>query len=166
MAFEREQIAGRRLARDNPADVEREVGEARETRALGVEMPELEPPAVPLTAGVLTRDAVEPAFDTARQREVGRVDCQHQTPVEDALVEPLGQDELHALAAANAGGELLPFVDPGELLASPMLAVTDGGADDGRLQAGERAFEQVILAVAGRPADGDQELVRREAEEA
>src|SRR5262249_34510198 len=90
MAFEREQIAGRRLARDNPADVEREVGEARETRALGVEMPELEPPAVPLTAGVLARDAVEPAFDTARQGEVGRVDRQHQPPVEDALVEPLG----------------------------------------------------------------------------
>jgi hypothetical protein len=65
MALKREQIAGQRLARDNQPDVEREVGEARETRALGVEMFELEPPAVPLTASVLARDVVEPAFNTA-----------------------------------------------------------------------------------------------------
>ena len=65
MALKRKPIAGQRLARDNPADVEREVGEAGETRALGVEMPELESPAVLLTAGVLAGDAVEPAFDAA-----------------------------------------------------------------------------------------------------
>src|SRR5215831_3995192 len=148
MAFEREQVAGQRLARDNPADVESEVGEARETRALGVEMPELKPPAVALTAGVFARQAIEPAFDATGQREVGRVDGQYQTPVEAA--DPLGQDELHALAAAGAGGELLPFVDPGELLAPPVLAVTDGGPDDGRLQARGPTLAQLILTVAGR----------------
>src|SRR5215472_11696606 len=155
MAIERELVAGQRLACDNSADVEREVGEARETRALGVEMPDLEPPAVLLTTGVLTGDAVEPALNAARQREVGPVDGQNEAPVENALVEPLGQDELHALAAAGAGGEFFPFVDPGELLAPPMLAVPDGGADDGRLEPRERALEKLILALARGASDGD-----------
>src|SRR5579885_146068 len=65
IALEREPIAGERLAGDNPPDVEREVGEAGETRALGVEMLEFKPPAIPLTAGVLARDAVEPALNAA-----------------------------------------------------------------------------------------------------
>jgi len=46
-----------------------------------------------------------------------------------------------------------------------MPRVTDGRADDGRLQVRERALEQLILAVTGGTTDGDQKLVGREAEE-
>ena len=47
-----------------------------------------------------------------------------------------------------------------------MFAVADGGADDGRLQAGERALQQLVVAGPGLPTDCGQELVGREAQEA
>ena len=109
------------------------------------------------------RNTVEPEFDA--EREVGGIDGEHEPAIENALVEPFGQHELHALAAARTRGELLPFVDPGELLATPVLAVTDGGADDGRLQARERTLEELVFAAAGGAPDGDQKLTRREPEE-
>ena len=51
-------------------------------------------------------------------------------------------------------------------MAPPMLAAADGGADDGRLQAGERALQELVIAGAGLPADRGQELIGREAQEA
>src|SRR5690606_23368419 len=102
-----------------------------EAAGLFVEMGELENPAPRLAAGVLARDAVEPAFDAARQPEIGGVDGEHQRAVGDAAIEPVGQHELHALDAAVARDAFLPFIDPGELVAAPMLALADGGADDG-----------------------------------
>ena len=38
-------------------------------------------------------------------------------------------------------------------LSPPMLAVANGGADDRRLQAGERALQQLVVAGAGRASD-------------
>jgi hypothetical protein len=46
-----------------------------------------------------------------------------------------------------------------------VLAVTDGGADDGRLQARERTLEKLVFAAAGGAPDRDQKLTRREPEE-
>ena len=66
----------------------------------------------------------------------------------------------------RVGDELLPLVDPGELLSSPVFALADGGADYGRLQPRERAAQELILAVACRAPDRRQELIGREAEEA
>src|SRR5882672_11287080 len=74
LALDRQAIAGEPLTRRNTPDVEREIRDARETARLGVEMRELEHPAMPLTAGVLARNPVEPALDAARQPEVGRID--------------------------------------------------------------------------------------------
>ena len=46
-----------------------------------------------------------------------------------------------------------------------MLAVANGGADDGRLQAGERTLEELVVAGAGLPPNRSQELIGREAQE-
>jgi hypothetical protein len=86
-------------------------------------------------------------FFAARQR--------HEQSVEDALVERRWHNKLDALAAARASGEFLPFVNPGELLASPMRTVTDGDPDEGRPQACQRTFENLILVIAACAADGD-----------
>src|SRR5712664_1254204 len=142
------------------------IRDARETTGLDVEMRELEHPAMPLTAGVLASNPVEPALDAARQPEVGRIDRQHQRAVDHAAVEPIGQHEFHALDAAGPRRHFLPFIDPGELPAPPMLTVADGGGDDSRLQAGQRRLQEAVLLIAGRATDTTQQLIRREAEEA
>lgn len=51
-------------------------------------------------------------------------------------------------------------------MAAPVLALPDGGADDGGLEPGEGGFEQLVVARAGLAADGGEEMVRREPEEA
>lgn len=75
-------------------------------------MGNLERPAVGLMPGMFAGDAIQPAFDAAFQPEIGRVDGQDQRTVDDAVVEPFGQDELHALDAAGARRHFLPLVDP------------------------------------------------------
>lgn len=42
MVFKRKRIVWQRLTRDDTADIEHEVGEPRQARALGMEMPEFE----------------------------------------------------------------------------------------------------------------------------
>ncbi len=49
-----------------------------------MEVSEFELPAGLLMAGVLAREAVEPALETARQAKIGAVDRQHERVVEDA----------------------------------------------------------------------------------
>ena len=132
-----EAVAGQRLPSDDAANVEGEIGRPRQAAGLLVEMGDLEDPAMDLTAGVLAGDAVEPAFDPAGQPEIIGVDGQDQRAVDDAAIEPVGQHELHAFDATVMGSHLLPFVDPGELVPPPALAVADGRGDDCRLQAGE-----------------------------
>src|SRR5665213_3817110 len=102
---------------------------------------------------MLAGDAVKPALDAARQTEVGGVDGQDERAVDDAAVEPVGEHKLHALDTAVARRAFLPLVDPGELVAPPMFAVADRRADDGRLQAGERALQERIVAGPCLPPD-------------
>jgi hypothetical protein len=47
-----------------------------------------------------------------------------------------------------------------------MLAVADGGADHGRLQAGERALQQAVFARAGGATDSLQKLIGCESQKA
>src|SRR3546814_7411780 len=82
---------------------------------------------------------------------------QLETANEDALVEPVGQHELHTFDTARSCDQLFPFIDPGELLAPPMLAVPDGGAHDRRLQPRQGALEKVVVARARSPADRSEE---------
>src|SRR3546814_10592592 len=91
--------------------------------------------------------------DLAGEPEIARIYRQHETAIEDALVEPVGQHEFHAFDTARSCDQLFPFIDPGELLAPPMLAVPDGGAHDRRLQPRQGALEKVVVARARSPAD-------------
>ena len=94
------------------AEIEGEVGIAGERAALGMQVPELEAPPGGLTTGMFAGDAIEPALDAAGKPEVVRVDGEHEAAVDDALIEPFGQYEFHALDATAVRHELLPFVDP------------------------------------------------------
>src|ERR1700730_10247689 len=129
-------------------------------------MPQLECPALRLTAGVPSGDAVQPSFDTPGQREVGRVDRQDEGTIENAAIEPLRQDELHAVAMPARIDQLLPFVDPGELRSPPVHAVTDRGQGYRGLEPLQRSFQPDVLALPRSAPDRDQELVGREAKEA
>src|SRR5438270_533728 len=115
---------------------------------------------------MLASDAVEPALDPAGQPKVRRINRENERAIDDAAIEPVGQDKLHAFHASVPPRAFLPFVDPGELVAPPMLALTDAGADDGRLQTGQRPLQQLVVPRADLPADRDQKLVGREAQEA
>src|SRR3546814_3750344 len=126
--------------------MEREIGEARLTGAFGMKVAEFETPAIGLPAGMLARDPIKPALNAAGEPEVARIYRQHEPAIENTLVEPVGQHEFHALDTARSCGELFPFIDPGELLAPPMLAVSNGGAHDRRLQPRQSALEQVVVA--------------------
>ncbi|KGJ03428.1 hypothetical protein IT41_14115 [Paracoccus halophilus] len=119
-----------------------------------------------LMTGMFTGDTVEPALDTACQPEIVRVDGEDQRTVKNTVIEPFGQDKLHAFYATIVRGHLFPFVDPGELTASPMLAVTDRRGDDGGLQPGKCCLQQQILPVSAVAADGAQQMIGREAKEA
>ncbi|TCS29622.1 hypothetical protein EDC15_1207 [Acetobacter aceti NBRC 14818] len=166
LAPDREAITGKRLAANNSPQVEREIGDTRQAAGFLVKMGNLEQPALRLMPGMFTSDAVEPAFDAARQAEIGRVDGQDQRAVDDAAIESARQNALHAFDTAVASHPFLPFVDPGELVPAPVLAVTDGGADHGRLQPGECSLEQSIIPCARGAADGRQKLIWGEAQEA
>ena len=161
-----QRVAGQWLADDDPAQVEGEVGGSGEAAGFGVQMAELERPAARLAARMLARHAVEPALDPAPELEVGGVDGQHERVVEDAPVEPVGQDELHALAAPGGEHPLFPFVDPGEAMTLPLRPVADRRAYGRRLQARQRALQKVVLLLPGAAPDGGQKLVGREPEEA
>ena len=166
LAFDAQPIAWKGLAGGDPAQVEGEIGELGEAAGFLVRTGDLEQPALGLAAGVLTGDAIEPALDAAGEPEVGRVDGEDERAIDNAAVEPIGENELHPLDATVARRAFLPLVDPGELMTPPMLAVADGGADDGRLQAGECAFQELVVAGAGLAADRAEKLVGREAQKA
>src|SRR5437868_360424 len=122
-------IAGKRLSQDDAAKIEGEVRDTREAAGLLVEMGELEDPAAGLPTGMLAGDAIEPALDAAGQPEISRIDRQHERAVDNAAIEPVRQDELHAFGPPVMGRAFFPLVDPGELVAAPMFAVPNGGAD-------------------------------------
>jgi hypothetical protein len=136
-----ERVPEQWLPAHNAANVERKVGVARQARTLNVEMTQLEAPAVGLPAGMFTGDAIEPGFNAAGERKVGRINSKDEPAIENALVEPLRQHELDPFAASSASHKFLPFADPGEWLVTPMLAVSDGGSNAGGLQGAQCALE-------------------------
>src|SRR3546814_2009461 len=122
--------------------MEREIGEARLTGAFGMKVAQFETPTIYLSASMFASDPVKPALNAAGEPEIARIYRQHETAIEDALVEPVGQHEFHAFDTARSCDQLFPFIDPGELLAPPMLAVPDGGAHDRRLQPRQGALDR------------------------
>src|ERR1700730_11994812 len=117
-------------------------------------------------AGMEASDAAQPPFDATGQCARGRVDRKDERAVEDAAIEPLRQDELHAVAMPARIDQLLPFVDPGELRSPPVHAGTDRGQDYRGSEPLQRPFQPDVLALPRSAPDRDQELVGREAKEA
>ena len=103
-------------------------------------------PATRLLAAVLAHQSVQPAFDTTRELEIGRVDGQHQRRVHHPGIEPVRQDQLDAQRRAAGVGKLLPFVDPGEAMQAPPGRFADGGGHRGRLQPIQGRFEALVIA--------------------
>src|SRR5580704_11139180 len=122
-------VAGKGLPANDVADVVGEVLERREAAGLREQMREVETPAVLLPAAVLAHDAVEPALQPARQREIGAINGENERVLEDAGVKPIGQDELDAERPAVGVGSLLPFVDPGKAMPAALGHLADGGGD-------------------------------------
>jgi hypothetical protein len=160
-----ERVPEQWLPAHNAANVERKVGVARQARSLSVEITQLEAPAAGLPAGTFAGYAIEPAFNIAGEREVGRTNSEGEPAIADSVIEPFRQHELNPFAASSAGHQFLPFVDPGKLLAVPMLAVADGGSNDRRLQAAQCALEQLVLTRACCSPNCGEQPTRREAEE-
>src|SRR3546814_14138951 len=115
---------------------------------------EVETPAIGLPDGMCARDPIKPALNAAGEPEGAGIYRQHEAAIENTLVEPVGQHEFHALDTARSCGEPFPFIDPGELLAPPMLPVSNGGAHARRLQPRQSALEKVGVARA-RPPSAD-----------
>src|SRR5271157_6017136 len=159
-ALDRKGVAGKGLAANDVADVVGEVLERREAAGLRVQMREVETPAVLLPAAVLAHDAVEPALQPASQREIRAIDSQDERVLEDAGVEPIGQDELDAERPAVGVGSLLPFIDPGKAMPATLRRPADGGGDGCRLEPVEAGLEAQIVPGARAPADEGQDLVR------
>ena len=160
VAFDQQPVARKGLAADDVAQLEGEALERRKARRLGVEMPELEPPAVRLPAGVLADDAIEPALHAARQREVSAVDRQHERVVEDRPIEPVRHDEIDSVGISVRVGALGPFVDPGEAVHPPLADLAQRRGDRRRLQTVEGGLQAVIVARAGAAAGEGQDLAR------
>lgn len=74
--------------------------------------------------------------------------------------------EVFAVPEDDTIHEHFPFIDPGELMPPPLLVVTDGGADRGRLQPVERSLEQFVGANACAAAGCGEKLVGCETQEA
>ena len=110
---------------------------------------------------MLAHEAIEPALDAAGQREIVSIDGENERVIEDADVEPVGQDHLDAERAAVGVGRLLPFVDPGKAMATTFGRLPDRGRDCGGLEPVEPGFEPLIVAGAGAAADEGQDLVGR-----
>lgn len=104
VALDPEPVAGQRLAQNEAAELEREVGDAYQATGLLMEVRNVKQPAAWLAARMFARDAIQPALNAAGQPEIGRIDGQNQRAVDDAAVEPVGQDELHALDTAMRRG--------------------------------------------------------------
>src|SRR5690606_42055750 len=86
-------IARKRLTQDQPAHWQREIRRPRERTGFLVKMGELEAPAFRLMSVMFAGNAVEPAFQSARQPEICRIDRQHQRAVDDTAIEPVGKDK-------------------------------------------------------------------------
>lgn len=135
--------------------------ERREAAGLGVEIGEVEAPAVLLTAPMLADDSVEPALEAARQREILTINRQNKRIVDKAAVEPVRQDQFDPKRPAVRVGGLFPFINPGEAMPAAFRRLPDRGRDRGRLEPVETCLEALVVACADPTPDEGQDLVWR-----
>src|SRR5690606_36485537 len=126
-----------------------------------MQVPEVELPAVALTAAVLAHQPVQPALDPAGELEVGRVDGEHACAVQYAGVEPVGQDQFDAQGPAIGRSQFPPFVDPRETVQAPPAGFADRGGHAGGLQPVQGGPQALVVPRRGAATDEAQDLVGR-----
>src|SRR5712692_5560351 len=104
-----------------------EIGKAVSTTALLIELAERKRPTCFLPPPVLPDDSIEPALNTTGQVKVGWIDAQHKPLVDNAVIEPVGQDKLQAQRTALLVYNLLPFIEPAKLMVLFALSLPDTG---------------------------------------
>ena len=104
-----------------------EIGKAVSTTALLIELAERKRPTCFLPPPVLPDDSIEPALNTAGQVKVGWIDAQHKPLVDNAVIEPVGQDKLKAQRTALLVGDFFPFIEPAKVMALFPFALSDTG---------------------------------------
>jgi hypothetical protein len=110
---------------------------------------------------MLADDAIKPALEPARQREIGPIDCQNERILDDARVEPVRQNQFDAERPPVGVGRFRPLVDPGEAVAATFGHLPDRGRDRGRLEPVEAGLETLVVACAGAAANEGEDLVWR-----
>ena len=110
--LKREPVTRQRLAVHQAPQLNGKVGIALQAARLEMQMPQVETPALHLSAPMLAHQAVQPALEATGELEVSRVQGQDQGIVHHTGIEPVGQDQLDAVGSTMGTGQFLPFVDP------------------------------------------------------
>jgi len=76
-------------------------------------------------------DSIEPALNTAGQVKVSWINAQHKLLVDNAIIEPVGQDKLKAQRTALLVDNLLPFVEPTKVMVLFSLSLPYTGFNAG-----------------------------------
>ena len=108
----RQLVAGKRLTLDDRTQVVGEMLERRERTGLEMKVFEIEAPAPLLATAMFAHETIKPTVKAAREIEIGPVDGEDQSVVNDAGIEPVCQDEFYAERPAARVQLLFPFGDP------------------------------------------------------
>src|SRR5665213_2972415 len=142
------------------AQVQCEVGKTREASGLAIKVAEVELPAGHLATGVFAHQAVEPALDATGEAKVRGVERQNERGIDEARIEPVGQDELEAQRAPFPIRALGPLVDPREAMQAPLANLADRSRDAGRLQSIECRTQALIVTRRCSATGEGQDFVR------
>ena len=131
VAVDRQPVLWDTLTGHNFTEVNGEVRKPCQAAALFVELTEGERPARFLLAAMLPDHPIEPALNAAGQVEVGRINAEHKALIEDAIIEPVGQDEFNGNGALLRVSNFLPFVKPAKAMACLPLTLPYTGYNCG-----------------------------------
>ena len=145
-SIERQVVAGQRLRWTICAHVEGEALERRQAAGLRMEVRKIEAPAVRLTAAMLAHETIQPALKSARQVEIGAIDGEHEGVIEDAGIEPVGQDQFDAERPAVASSRSFHSLIQEKRCRRRSAGWRIDVDDSGRLQPVERRLQPVIVA--------------------
>src|SRR5262245_47115577 len=136
------------LPRHNLTKVYGEVRKPCQAATLLIELTKRERPPAFLTTTVLAHHAVEPTLNTAGEIEVGRINCQNQTLVKNALVKPGREDKLKTKRVALGIFDCFPTFQPTKLTALVARALSDTGFHACGLQPSQSVLKPLIVPTA------------------
>ena len=87
---------------------------------------DIKTPAAMLAPAVFADETIQPALQSAGEIEICAVDGQHERFIQNARVEPVGQDQIESARMAEAICRLFTFVDTGEAKPPSFRRLADG----------------------------------------